>query len=96
MATPSRSTRSPSVRYSSQSEEYETPPPLNSLHEEVEELASEKRVSFYAEAIDEMLAAVLVKEAFLFTKVERAALERFKLLDCESRVFRNARRRSCR
>lgn len=57
--------------------------PLNSIAEEVEEAEAGQRVSFYVQAADEMLEATLEKEAFLFTRVEQAALRRFQELDCE-------------
>jgi len=56
------------------------PPPAG-----VDALEPDKRVSFYVQAVDEMLDAVLAHEAFLFDPNELAALVRFRNLECASR-----------
>ncbi|GAA5848994.1 hypothetical protein JCM3766R1_005419 [Sporobolomyces carnicolor] len=43
----------------------------------------ERRVSFYVEAIDDMIECVLKHEQFLFSDRELQALNRFKHLDCK-------------
>ena len=46
-------------------------------------VAPERRVSFYVEAIDDMIECVLKHEQFLFSDRELQALNRFKHLDCK-------------
>ncbi|GAA6056318.1 hypothetical protein JCM3770_000667 [Rhodotorula araucariae] len=58
------------------------PPPA-----EIAALDPEKRVSFYVQAVDDMLDAVLGHEAFLFSNNERAALDRFRALEYQSRYL---------
>jgi hypothetical protein len=57
----------------------DSPPPAD-----LEEATVEKRVSFYVQAADELLEAVLKHEAFLFSEAEQAALKRLRGLDCTS------------
>lgn len=58
----------------------DSPPPLA----DVASLPAEQRVSFYVQAVDEMVDAVLENEAFLFSEDEVAALKRFREMQCES------------
>ncbi|GAA5922491.1 hypothetical protein JCM3775_005748 [Rhodotorula graminis] len=58
------------------------PPPAG-----VDALEPDKRVSFYVQAVDEMLDAVLAHEAFLFDPNELAALVRFRNLEYQSRYL---------
>lgn len=59
-----------------------TPPPPAAL----DHLEPEQRVSFYVQAVDEMIDAVLEHEGFLFDPVELDALNRFRSLPCKSLV----------
>jgi Fanconi-associated nuclease 1 len=61
----------------------QVPPSLTSIPSEVAAADGEARVSFYVQSIDEMLERVLDQESFLFTSVERTALERFQSMGCE-------------
>lgn len=47
-------------------------------------LEPEQRVSFYVQAVDDMIDAVLEHEGFLFDPVELDALKRFRSLPCQS------------
>ncbi|GAA6045103.1 hypothetical protein NBRC10513_004905 [Rhodotorula toruloides] len=61
----------------------ESPPPLA----DVASLPAEQRVSFYVQAVDEMVDAVLENEAFLFSDDEVAALRRFREMHYQSRYL---------
>lgn len=61
----------------------QAPPSLTSIPAEVAAADGEARVSFYVQSIDEMLERVLAQESFLFTSVEKTALERFQSMGCE-------------
>ncbi|GAA6016477.1 hypothetical protein JCM8202_006053 [Rhodotorula sphaerocarpa] len=54
------------------------PPP------DLDNLEPEQRVSFYVQAVDDMIDAVLEHEGFLFDPVEFEALNRFRALPCPS------------
>ncbi|ORY75355.1 VRR-NUC domain-domain-containing protein [Leucosporidium creatinivorum] len=60
----------------------DSPPPSD-----LEEATVEKRVSFYVQAADEILEAVLKHEAFLFSEAEQAALKRLRGLDYQARYL---------
>ncbi|GAA5978175.1 hypothetical protein JCM10908_004258 [Rhodotorula pacifica] len=58
-----------------------SPPPDLAL------LGPEQRVSFYVQAVDDMIDAVLEHEGFLFDPVELGALNRFRSLPYQSRYL---------
>lgn len=62
----------------------EPTPAITSIAGEVLDAPPDQRVSFYVQAVDEMVAAVLGpgKEAHLFTEAEQEAVRRFEELDC--------------
>lgn len=62
----------------------DSPPPLA----DIASLGAEQRVSFYVQAVDEMVDAVLENESFLFSEDEVAALRRFREMQCASRSSR--------
>lgn len=64
----------------------DSPPPPADLAQ----LEPAQRVSFYVQAVDDMLDKVLDNEAFLFSDRECAALTRFRTLDCASPLPRPA------
>lgn len=61
--------------------------------EEIEGAPAGLRISFYVEALDDMIDSVLDlddgegNEEFLFTATELAALKRVRKLDCEFRIW---------
>ncbi|GAA6000814.1 fanconi-associated nuclease 1 [Rhodotorula paludigena] len=61
----------------------DSPPPPADLAQ----LEPAQRVSFYVQAVDDMLDKVLDNEAFLFSDRECAALTRFRTLDYQSRYL---------
>ncbi|BGP45790.1 hypothetical protein JCM10450v2_001620 [Rhodotorula kratochvilovae] len=61
----------------------DSPPPPG----EIAALDPVQRVSFYVQAVDDMLNAVLAHEAFLFSDDERNALHRFRALEYQSRYL---------
>lgn len=56
-----------------------SPPPSD-----LEDAPSQKRVSYYVQAMDELIESVLKHEAFLFSARELHALRRLQVLECES------------
>ncbi|GAA5895235.1 hypothetical protein JCM5296_002019 [Sporobolomyces johnsonii] len=62
----------------------DSPPPLTSVGAELATAPTDQRVSFYVQAADDMLEAVIKHEAFLFSEREQLALRRFQLLECAS------------
>ncbi|GAA5969565.1 hypothetical protein JCM21900_002347, partial [Sporobolomyces salmonicolor] len=65
----------------------DAPPPLTSVGAEVATAPTDQRVSFYVQAADDMIEAVLKHEAFLFSEREQLALRRFQLLEYQSRYL---------
>ncbi|GAA5879167.1 hypothetical protein JCM1840_006215 [Sporobolomyces johnsonii] len=65
----------------------DSPPPLTSVGAEVATAPTDQRVSFYVQAADDMLEAVIKHEAFLFSEREQLALRRFQLLEYQSRYL---------
>ncbi|BGO89330.1 hypothetical protein JCM10020v2_000956 [Rhodotorula toruloides] len=61
----------------------DSPPPLA----DIASLKAEQRVSFYVQAVDEMVDAVLENESFLFSEDEVAALRRFREMQYQSRYL---------
>ncbi|CEQ43030.1 SPOSA6832_04915, partial [Sporobolomyces salmonicolor] len=61
----------------------DAPPPLTSVGAEVATAPTDQRVSFYVQAADDMIEAVLKHEAFLFSEREQLALRRFQLLESD-------------
>lgn len=62
-------------------------PSTLSVPTELEDAPAEQRVSYYVQAVDEMVSSVLSKEAFLFDSSELGALERFARLAYEARYL---------
>ncbi|KAK4698649.1 fanconi-associated nuclease 1, partial [Phenoliferia sp. Uapishka_3] len=88
-ATPGARGTSVSPSLFSPSPTPEAAPAITSLAEQVEQAPAEERISFYVQAIDQIVEAIFGegKEAHLFTREEQDAVERFKELDYEPRYL---------